>query len=702
MNDRPISKVLEALHRVTGQYPKRCGEGWIGLCPVHDDHNPSLSISEGEDHRVLLHCHAGCTVDEVRSKAGLTPPDLFPSPGTSNHARGRRKAEVRHRRTVYPTPEDAAKAALWSVHQGQGRHDWWLVKTYPYHNSEGHEVAQVLRIESRSGDGKVFRPIHLNGTAWSVGDPPGRWPLYRLADLAGAKRFYVCEGEKDVDAARAIGLVATTSAHGANSTAKTDWSPLAGIETVFLPDNDTSGREYADRAAAILLKQGADPVVKVVELPGLGPGGDVHDFVAKRRADGRTDAEIQGEITKLADDAIQIRVPPIEGGLAGIEFCPIPASELGSGDQVEWVWDGWLARKYITELVGIWKGGKSTLLAHLLKATDAGGDIAGRIHPSKCLVVAEEGAGLWARRRDDIGVADNVHFLIRPFKGRPRWDDWEAFVQATAERVQAGDYNVVAIDTWQTISPCHDENDAAAMMRALTPLHRITEAGAAVLLIHHPRKGDANEGQASRGSGALPAFVDIIAELRRFGPDDAEDRRRKLRGLSRFDETPDEVVLELQEDGYVLIGSTTEAKKEDRSGVIQDLLAEGTAPVTVEEIRESWPDDGVPKPGIRTLRDDLKAGHAEGKWNRGGGGKKNDPYRYRKFDSGKPQPLVPESNRNEADTAVDSVPEPGAEASAPSSDHSPPKTTDTPEERRMPGQDAHHGNEGADGEWEEV
>ena len=47
-----------------------------------------------------------------------------------------------------------------------------------------------------------------------------------------------------LDAAIAIGLDATTSAHGANAAEKTDWRPLAGLEVVLAPDNDANGEKY--------------------------------------------------------------------------------------------------------------------------------------------------------------------------------------------------------------------------------------------------------------------------------------------------------------------------------------------------------------------------------------------------------------------------------------------------------------------------
>lgn len=57
---------------------KRCSQGWIAQCPAHEDRTPSLSIREGKDGRVLLHCHAGCSFQSVVAKLGLRSDDLFP------------------------------------------------------------------------------------------------------------------------------------------------------------------------------------------------------------------------------------------------------------------------------------------------------------------------------------------------------------------------------------------------------------------------------------------------------------------------------------------------------------------------------------------------------------------------------------------------------------------------------------------------
>src|ERR1700691_4378390 len=69
--------------------PKRSGDGWASCCPAHDDANPSLSISEGTDGRVLLYCHAGCTLDEITDSLEITVKDLFPAKPSKNATKGR-------------------------------------------------------------------------------------------------------------------------------------------------------------------------------------------------------------------------------------------------------------------------------------------------------------------------------------------------------------------------------------------------------------------------------------------------------------------------------------------------------------------------------------------------------------------------------------------------------------------------------------
>jgi hypothetical protein len=50
------------------------------LCPAHEDHEPSLSVNEGDDGRALIKCFAGCTNPEVVAALDLDMSDLFVQP----------------------------------------------------------------------------------------------------------------------------------------------------------------------------------------------------------------------------------------------------------------------------------------------------------------------------------------------------------------------------------------------------------------------------------------------------------------------------------------------------------------------------------------------------------------------------------------------------------------------------------------------
>ena len=94
--------------------------------------------------------------------------------------------------------------------------------------------------------------------------------LYRLpellADLAARPDdpVFVCEGEKDVETARAHGLIATTSPNGAGKFRSTFAKYFADRDVVVVPDADDRGRKHGDLVASILW--GVARSVKVIDL----------------------------------------------------------------------------------------------------------------------------------------------------------------------------------------------------------------------------------------------------------------------------------------------------------------------------------------------------------------------------------------------------------------------------------------------------
>ena len=85
------TELLSKLERV-----KRTGPGrWIARCPAHDDKDPSLSISERDDGRVLLHCFASCGAGDVAAAIGIELSDLFPEKPPSGDNGHRHRPEQR-------------------------------------------------------------------------------------------------------------------------------------------------------------------------------------------------------------------------------------------------------------------------------------------------------------------------------------------------------------------------------------------------------------------------------------------------------------------------------------------------------------------------------------------------------------------------------------------------------------------------------
>ena len=68
-----VENLLSRLEKVKGR-----NGSWTARCPAHDDKGPSLSIREVEDGRVLLHCFAGCDVNNIVQSVGMDIGDLFP------------------------------------------------------------------------------------------------------------------------------------------------------------------------------------------------------------------------------------------------------------------------------------------------------------------------------------------------------------------------------------------------------------------------------------------------------------------------------------------------------------------------------------------------------------------------------------------------------------------------------------------------
>jgi hypothetical protein len=211
-----------------------------------------------------------------------------------------------------------------------------IVATYTYCSEGGAFLFETVRLlpkdfRQRRRDGK-------GGWIWDIKGVPR--VLYRLPQLLNAdpaQPVFITEGEKDADNLAALDLVATTNAMGAGTWRDEYSNALRDRHVVILPDNDTPGRDHAQKVMASL--KGVAKSVKVLELPNLPPGGDVSDWLA---AGGTKEALLQmvaaapGEaIAAEAAETLPVELPwpeppgePAFYGLPGeIVRVILPASE---------------------------------------------------------------------------------------------------------------------------------------------------------------------------------------------------------------------------------------------------------------------------------------------------------------------------------------------------------------------------------------
>lgn len=152
-----------------------------------------------------------------------------------------------------------------------------IYSTYAYEDEHGHLLFEVVRYEPKSF--RQRRPDHHGDWIWSVKDVrqvPFHLPQLLAAD--SAQIVFIVEGEKDVLALEAVGLVATCNAGGAGKWTADLSEHLENRRVVILPDNDDPGRQHAEKVRAELIRVTAE--VQVLYLPNLPSKGDVSDWLA--------------------------------------------------------------------------------------------------------------------------------------------------------------------------------------------------------------------------------------------------------------------------------------------------------------------------------------------------------------------------------------------------------------------------------------
>jgi 5S rRNA maturation endonuclease (ribonuclease M5) len=544
----PVRLVLSNVRSV-----KKTTDGWMARCPAHNDTNPSLSIAEAPDGRVLVHCFAGCATDDVLTELGLTLGDLFPGkPGDSR----------------------------WTPH-GEA------VADYEYTDESGQVLFVVCRTESKEFPVRTPDPASRSGWRWSLGG--ARKVLYRLPNVIEAVKrgesIYAVEGEKDVEAIERAGGAATCNPFGAGKWLDEHSEYLRGAEVVVVADKDDEGRRHAQLVRESL--EGVHASVTVVEAR---EGKDAADHLAA--------GHVLSDFVPIElppPDLSEPHLQPIERSV-GSEVVEANGNELiassSSAEQLPslpllgqpmYLIEGWSHL-----LAGYPRSGKTELLVRAARDwLDAGKSV---------VYLSEEPRSIWEQR-------------LKPLGG-----DWGAlrvvFALGTApsvlmQRAFSGSEDVVIVDTLRNLLQLRDENDNSEVARVCAPwVAGARQAHKTLVVSHHMKKGGGEHGEGISGGHALLGAFDIALELLK---DPHQRERRLLRGYARLIEVR-EMVYERADDGsFRSLGDPSELGLREVRQRVEAVLEEEWQ--TTKDVREALDE---PRPSEEQVRKALVASAREG------------------------------------------------------------------------------------------
>ena len=248
MASRSIEEVLNRLEGV-----RQSNGSWKALCPNHADTEPSLSIKEGDDGRVLLTCFGGCSFAAVVKALGLEQRDLFADRnegGGESRPSGKRKyvntGEAGCTLARYAEAKKLPASFLESLGVGEiPNYNGHPAVRFPYLSAEAEEVCTRFRV-SLDGNPRIKT---------RRGDKHALYGLWKLGEARERGYLIVVEGESDAQTLWFHGFPAV-GVPGA-STWRSEWSGhLDGIERIYLiAEPDQGGAALWERMAASPIKE---------------------------------------------------------------------------------------------------------------------------------------------------------------------------------------------------------------------------------------------------------------------------------------------------------------------------------------------------------------------------------------------------------------------------------------------------------------
>jgi hypothetical protein len=524
---------------------RKNGDGYTAKCPSHTDKKNSLSL-KAETDKIVLFCHAGCSVNDICASLGIGLKDLFLS----------------------------ANKVVRSEANAQKR----IVAVYDYRDETGALLYQKVRFEPK--EFRQRKPDGFGGYDYRLKDV--RQVPYRLPELIKTleenpqQTIFLCEGEKDADNLRALGAAASSFKN---------WKPefnlfIKDSNIVILTDHDKAGINQAQKAAAII--QSDAKTLKVIDLfedeylPEKH-GRDVSDW-------------LQLENTRDGLETIVASAPTFEPPSVKIGFT---FGELQNLDlkPTEEIIRG-LGRGYNGLINAVTNVGKSTLIRNLALCLITGNQFPPLTVTNKprrvCIIDTEDTLSYLKKDIEKMiaGFSPEEKELINknlllicdlPFADEEIRLNEAGHFGLLVNAIGKFQPDLIFIDTISSSFTIRNENDNGEIKeRVMKPLKRLARlTDAAVLAAHHIGKSKLEEGtikeNAHKGRGAS-AFSDqskVVFNLEQDAKADVILSCGKLKG-EKFADT---VLVYDKESRW--FNRLSETKSVSKYEMILELFADG-------------------------------------------------------------------------------------------------------------------------------